>query len=173
MKRRDLLKTAAALPVLASAQQNPVLPRPTAARKEEDPRLDSETSDAIADPIPSFFTAKQFAALEKLCDTMLPRVGETPGALDTRVPEFLDFLISRSGADQQKLYRDGLNHALDLAPLSEPWTYEEPRDPYAKFLQQAKHDILTAAVNSREWIAAVAKRNPAVTGTGTYWLPVE
>ena len=104
---------------------------------------------------------------------MLPRVGETPGALDTRVPEFLDFLISRSGADQQKLYRDGLNHALDLAPLSEPWTYEEPRDPYAKFLQQAKHDILTAAVNSREWIAAVAKRNPAVTGTGTYWLPVE
>ncbi len=135
--------------------------------------MDSQTPDATADPVPHFVTPQQFATLQKLSDTILPRIGETPGALDVRVPEFLDFLISRSGADQQKLYRDGLNRPLDLKPLAEPWTYEGPRDAYAKFLQQAKHDILTASVNSREWIAAVAKRNNAVTGTGTYWLPIE
>jgi len=173
VKRRDLLKSAAVLPAIAQAQQNAVAPRPTPARKEEDARLDSETPDATADPVPHFFTPQQFATLQKLSDTILPRIGETPGALDARVPEFLDFLISRSSADQQTLYRDGLNHPLDLTLLGEPWTYEGPRDPYAKFLQQAKHDILTAAANSREWIAAVAKRNPAVTGTGAYWLPVE
>lgn len=159
MKRRDLLKSAAVLPALAKAQQDTPLPL--------------QNADAVGDPVPRFFTPQQFATLQKLSDSILPRIGETPGALEAGVPEFLDFLISRSGADQQKLYRDGLNRPLDLTPLAEPWTYEGPRDPYARFLQQAKHDILTAAVNSREWITAVAKRNPAVTGTGTYWLPIE
>ncbi len=173
MKRRDLLKTAAVLPAIASAQQNAVPPKPTADRREEDARLDSETPDAVADPVHKFFNAAQFAVLVKLSDAILPRIGETPGALDARVPEFLDFLIGRSSAQEQKLYRDGLDHAFDLSPLGEPWTYEDPRDPYARFLRQAKHDVLTAAINSREWIAAVAKRNPAVTGTGTYWLPTE
>lgn len=159
MKRRDLLKTAAILPAIAAAQQNA--------------GLDAETPDAVADPVLRFFNAAQFAVLVKLSDAILPRIGQTPGALDARVPEFLDFLIGRSSAEEQKLYRNGLDHAFDLAPLGEAWTYEEPRDPYARFLQRAKHDVLTAAINSREWIAAVAKRNPAVTGTGTYWLPIE
>ncbi len=155
MKRRDLLKTAAVLPAIASAQQ------------------DAAPPDAVADPITHFFSTPQFAALVKLSDAILPRIGGTPGALDARVPEFLDFLIGRSSVEEQNLYRNGLDHAFDLSPLSEPWTYLEPRDPYARFLQRAKHDILTAAINSHEWIAAVAKRNPAVTGAGTYWLPIE
>ena len=177
MKRRDLLKGAASLPtmlpVIAQAQQNPMPPKPTAARTEEEPRLEAESGDATADAVPNFFTAEQFARLRELSGLILPRVGSTPGALDAGVPELLDFLIGRSPGALQKLYREGLGRPIHLAPLAEPWTYEPPRDPYARFLQQAKHDILTASVNSREWIAAVNQRNPAVTGTGDYWLPVE
>jgi hypothetical protein len=118
----------------------------------------------------------------------------TPGALEAKAPEFLDFLLSQSAADRQQLYRnglDGLNTQAKkrfnklfadvdpgqadtlLAPLRDPWTYDTPPDPVAAMLRAAKDDVRRATANSREWsLAAVAGRTRG-GGGGLYWLPID
>jgi hypothetical protein len=156
-------------------------------------RLDTAATDAVGKPVPRYFSAPQLAALRQLSDIILPSIAGAPGAREAGAPEFLDFLIGESPPASQTLYRSGLDAlntranaqfsrafaALDgtqadalLAPLREPWTWEEPSDTFAAFLRQAKSDILTAALNSREWITA-AQRNRGGAGNGTYWLPPE
>lgn len=117
----------------------------------------------------------------------------TPGALEAKAPEFLDFLLSESPVDRQQLYRsglDGLNAQarkrfskpfadvdagqaeMLLAPLRDPWTYDAPSDPVAAMLRAAKDDVRRATLNSREWnLAAAAGR--ARGGGGLYWLPID
>ncbi len=156
-------------------------------------KLDGAATDAIGRPLPHFFSATQFAALRRLSDLILPAIGENPGALDAGAPEFLDFLIGQSPLPARVVYLSGLDAlnarstayftkafaALDdtqagtlLAPLREPWTWQEPTEPVALFLRHAKSDILTATMNSREWIT-VTQRNRGSAGNGTYWLPAE
>lgn len=160
----------------------------------DNPKLDFAVPDAGAQPVPHFFSAPQLAALRRLSDLVLPAIGDTPGALEARAPEFLDFLIGQSPADRKLLYRaglDSLNTAarrrfskpfadLDatqadavLSPLREPWTYTTPADPLAAFLHAAKADILTATANSREWITVVSQRSRSAGGTGIYWHPID
>lgn len=143
---------------------------------------------------PRFFTPLQFATLQKLSDILMPRNGETPGALEAHAAEFLDFLISRSPRERQEIYRAGLDGlaaqakkrfnkefaSLDdeglstlLAPLKQPWTYDAPTEPVARFLRVAKQDVATATVNSREYAAAASGgggRRGA--GLGLYWYPL-
>ena len=162
----------------------------------EIPQLETAAVDLAGDPVPHFFTAGQYSALRKLSDLLQPAVNGTPGALDAKVPEFLDFLISVSPADRQQLYQGGLdalnaaavshggksfaelNHsdaAAVMAPLREPWTYEPPSDPLAHFLREAKHDVHTATVNSREFnkAGAAAGGGRRFGAQGLYWLPIE
>jgi hypothetical protein len=156
-------------------------------------KLDGAATDAVGRPLPHFFSATQFATMRRLSDLILPAIGESPGALDAGAPEFLDFLVGQSPLPARVVYLSGLDvlsaHAtakyskafagLDdtqadalLAPLHEPWTWQEPTEPVALFLRHAKNDILTATMNSREWIAAT-QRNRGSAGNGTYWLPPE
>jgi hypothetical protein len=139
--------------------------------------------------IPKFFTSQQLAALRHLSDIILPSIGGSPGALDAGAPEFLDFLVSQSPTPTKNLYRTGLDTLNTrattkygkafaavsqaeadelLSPLRDAWTYEEPRDPFAQFLRHAKADVLTATLNSREWLASTKR-----SGNGAYWLPPE
>ena len=195
MKRRDLLKSAVALPAAAVLAQEPAVPpKPTPRAIEETPRIEASVPDAIADPLPRFFNAEQFAALKRLSDLLMPAIGATPGALQARAPEFLDFLIGQSPQDRQSLYRTGLDKLdaeakhryskmfsdLDaaqadavLAPLHQPWTYNAPADPLARFLAAAKDDVMTATVNSREWISVVSKRSRRSNGINAYWTPID
>jgi hypothetical protein len=160
---------------------------------QEIPKIEFGVPDAGAETIPHFFSASQLAALRRLSDLLMPRLGETPGALDAHAPEFLDFLIDNSPADRKQLYRNGLD-ALNanahkasgksfadltdqeadkvLAPLHERWTYAAPKDALAVFLRAAKADIMAATVNSREWIAVVSQRSRGAGGTGIYWHPI-
>jgi Gluconate 2-dehydrogenase subunit 3 len=152
------------------------------------------TPDAIAKPVPRFFSPPQLAALRRLSDLIMPGIAGTPGALEAGAPEFLDFLIGASPLPRRALYRSGLDAlnsraiaafgkaftGLDdaqaatlLKPLRDPWTWKEPNDVFAAFLRNAKADILTATVNSREWIAVVSQRSRNANGMGTYWLPSE
>jgi hypothetical protein len=156
-------------------------------------KLDGAATDAVGRPLPHFFSATQFAALRRLSDLILPAIGENPGALDAGAPEFLDFLIGQSPLPGRVIYLSGLDAlnahaaayftkafaALDdaqadtlLDPLREPWTWKEPTDAVALFLRHAKSDILTATMNSREWIT-VTQRTRSTAGNGTYWLPSE
>src|SRR6478672_2452608 len=102
MKRRRFFQAVAAagtVPALVGQQ-------PQAAGT---PKLETAVADTAAETLPNFFTAQQFAALRKLSDILQPAVNGTPGALDAKAPEFLDFLIGESPADRKQLYRDGLD----------------------------------------------------------------
>jgi hypothetical protein len=125
----------------------------------------------------------------------MPSVNDAPSALDARAPEFLDWLLSQSPQERQQLYRTGLDQlnaqskkrfsksfaevdakqaAELLSPLREPWTFDPPADPLARFLRAAKQDVRTATTNSREYAAAAAsagRRGGA--GVGLYWFPLD
>ena len=201
MKRRRFFQTLAAAPaaptLLAQPPQRPPSApgEPFARASVETPKLDLSVADAAADPMPRFFSAPQLAALRTLSDILMPAANGFPGALDAGAPEFLDFLIGASDLGRQDLYRQGLDllnavarkqsgegfgeieasqaEAL-LAPLRQPWTFDPPADPLARFLQAAKQDVRTATMNSREW-AAVAGSSGArrMGGIGLYWYPLD
>jgi hypothetical protein len=205
MKRRRFFQTLAAAPAakaLLAQQQPPASPPGSAsvsspaASSTEIPQLQTAAVDLAGEPVPAFFTGEQYAALRRLSDILFPAANGLPGALDAKVPEFLDFLISVSPADRQQLYRNGLDalnaeamkHANQpfakapaieatslLAPLREPWTYDPPSDPLAHFLREAKQDVYTATVNSREYneAAAAASGGRRFAARGFYWLPLE
>ena len=197
MKRRNFIQTLAAAPAIAVpvsleslGQQSTGAPRP----QEEAPKLEFASLDAAAETVPRFFNAQQFAALKKLSDILLPPLSGMPGAVEAGTPEFLDFLISKSPADRQQLYTAGLNslnaqatkrfgkpfadvsetQATELlAPLRQPWTYESPADPFARFLREAKQDVRTATMNSREYATAGSAGSRRGGGIGQYWYPID
>ena len=94
MKRRRFFQTAAgALPAASIAlAQGPV----------------SGTAAAAEDML-GFFSAPQFAALKRVSSLLMPKTDKAPGALEADAPGFLDFLIGKSPADRQELYRTGLD----------------------------------------------------------------
>lgn len=187
MKRRRFIKTiasASALPAALAAQG----PTP-------EPVLELASFDDAADPLPSFFSAQQFAALTRVSELLFPRYNGLPGALDAGAPAFLDFLIGESPEADQKVYVDGLDalnfqaamrfdkpfaevdeaqaHEL-LEPLRQPWTPEPSTDPLTVFLQRAKVDVRTAAVNTQMWAEALASGSGRrMSGSGQYWLPLD
>ncbi len=199
MKRRRFIQTLAVAPAVAVpitpellAQQPAGTPPPRP--QEEAPKLELATPDLAAEMTPRFFNAQQFAALRKLCGILLPPLNGMPGALDVGAPEFLDFLISKSSTDRKQLYTEGLNalnaqatkrfgkafaevteaHATELlAPLRQPWTYEPPADPFARFLREAKQDVRTATMNSREYATAGSTGGRRGGGIGQYWYPID
>lgn len=197
MRRRTLLKSLATAPAAAALHaQTPgrtVPPNQTSASVTEDPKLQVVVPDAAAEPVIRFFTAEQFAALAHLADILEPAANQIPGARVARAPEFLDFLLSRSPALRQTLYRNGLDllnqaamsrykqpfAALDapqsaaiLEPLRRPWTHEESADPLERFLRAAKDDLLQATRNSYEFISVMSKRSRSASGIGEYWYPL-
>jgi hypothetical protein len=205
MKRRRFLQTmaaapAVALPAVPALGQQPPAPAVPAGQiqrpSDEPPKLELTVADAGAEMMPRFFNAQQFAALRSLSAILVPEMNGMPGAIQTGAPEFLDFLIGTSPADRQELYTSGLD-ALNskaaksfnkpfaevdasqavslLAPLREPWTFEQPSDLLARFLRAAKEDVRTATFNSREWNTARSS-GPAARrggGLGQYWYTIE
>ena len=128
--------------------------------------------DLVASARTRFFSAAELSSFRTLAETLVPAFQGRPGALEAGAPEFLDFLLSQSPADAQRIYRTGLAQyakTKDLQPLSQPWTPEEPTDPYARFLRAAKSALYQATLNSRAWVDAANGRG----GSGLYWLPVE
>jgi len=181
-----------AAPPPTDATQPPAPDNRTPSAAAETPKLEAATADEAGDMSPRFFNALQFSALRRLSDILMPAMKSAPGALDAQAAEFLDFLVSESPKERQTLYRTGLDQLnaqakkrfskpfaeLDLAqasdllsPLREPWTYEGPSDPLAKFLWAAKQDVRTATMNSREYASAAgaASGRRGFGGAGLYW----
>ncbi|MBM3736036.1 MAG: gluconate 2-dehydrogenase subunit 3 family protein [Acidobacteria bacterium] len=185
MKRRTIIRSIAGLPAAAAAlpAQTTSAPSPT----EQFPKLALEGPDTVGDGAVRFFTKDQFAALRKLCDLILPATGGRPSANDTGAAEFLDFLVRESPAPVQTLYREGLDRLgagfaaagpaqaeAAIAPLKAAWTYAGPSDPFARFLQQAKSDILQAAMSSREYAEAASRGRRGAGGlTNYFWRAVD
>ncbi len=214
MKRRSFVQTLLVSPAapaaLAAAEQakpqqqpapQPNTPARQVPRQPHDvPKLELTQVDIAAGTEPHFFTETQFTSLEKLASLLVPPLKGNPGALDAQAPEFLDFLISVSPADRQKLYQNGLDSIDSEAqqkfkkPFSEldaaqagailrplltvrPWPEDLPTDPLQNFIAQAHRDLRTATMNSREWAAASEKSGHHFTrgfhGTGYYWAPID
>ncbi len=158
-------------------------------------KLDPSIPDAAAEMVPHFFTPVQLATLRRVSEAIQPPLNGRPGALDAKAAEFLDFLIGESPAERKDLYRAGLDALqsqakkefnkgfaeLDaqqadtlLAPLRQPWTYHAPGEPAARFLRQAKQDVRTATMNSREYASAAgAGAGARRGGGGLYWYPLD
>jgi hypothetical protein len=151
--------------------------------------------DAVAHTKTYFFTRQQLATLRQLCEVLMPPLKSAPGAIDAGAPEFLDFLISVSPADRQKLYVDGLDR-LDAEArrqfgipfagvnpqqadaLIRPWlrtwmTDHPPNDPYERFMNLAHSDIRTATINSQPWSDALPANDERRLEEGLYWYPVD
>ncbi len=213
LKRRGFVQSlllAPAAPVALTAQQTtpqqqPVPQPNTPARQvsrqpQAAPLLKVTEVDLTAETRPHFFTAEQFATLQKLGTIMMPSIKGNPGAVEAHAPEFLDFLLSVSPADRQKLYRSGLDHlnaqakqkfhkdfsqldASQVDALLRPlmvvryWPQDLPTDPEKNFVAQVHEDLRTATANSREWAEASANSGRRFTrggrSTGLYWLPVD
>jgi hypothetical protein len=151
--------------------------------------------DAVARTQAAFFTRQQMATLRQLCEVLMPPLKNAPGALDAGVPEFLDFLISVSPAEQQLMYRQGLDRldaearqrfgipftATDSQQsdaLIRPWlrswmTDHPPTDPHARFLNLAHSDIRTATINSKPWNDALPPDDESRLEESLYWFPVD
>jgi len=192
MKRRRFFQTLAAAPAAGMlAQQAPQ----NAVMNGDEPKIETTTPADAGEPVLGFFNNTQFAALRRLSGMLMPPRNGAPGAIECRVPEFLDFLMNASLPARQGIYRSGLDalnaesrkrhqkpfadigdaQAADLlAPLKRPWTYHPPTDPLACFLVTAKADVQTATVNSREYAASgVAGGGRRTGGQGLYWNPLE
>ncbi|MFT4111184.1 gluconate 2-dehydrogenase subunit 3 family protein [Silvibacterium sp.] len=205
MLRRDFLRSLAVaglLPNTLLSQQTatPAPPPPapvpwTLGLNPKTPLPETETADGVADGVTRFFTATQLAALTRLCELLLPALGDKPGAVEAGAPAFLDFLIGQSGEPRQKVYQGGLDwlHAeakqkyersfaeLDAAradAVIKPWlrtwmSDHPPTEVHADFVNIAHEDIRTATRNSKAWNdASAAAGQDWVTG-GLYWSPIE
>lgn len=152
-------------------------------------------ADAVAETDSHFFNERQMATLRRLSEVMMPPLNSYPGAVDAGAPEFLDFLIGASPADQQQMYQSGLDRldaeakqkfgvpfakvsAAQADQLIHPWMRtwmndHPPTEPYARFINLAHRDIRTATTNSQEWSQAVAKAEQKDPDLGLYWYPID
>ncbi|MEP6537014.1 MAG: gluconate 2-dehydrogenase subunit 3 family protein [Bryobacteraceae bacterium] len=196
MKRRHFVQSLIAAPAVPAAlvAQDAAKPVPPPAVPAA-AKLETGIADEAGSMVPHFLAAEQLFALRKLGDLILPSLNGAPGAAEANAAEFLDFLIGQSSEDRQRLYRAGLDELNSqaaskfnksfahlenpqaetlLAPLRAAWTYEPPADPFARFLREAKQDIRTATMNSKEWVTAAASTGGRRGGgIGLYWYPLD
>jgi len=218
MKRRNFVRSLLVTPVApaialggqAAATQTtprqPAAPKPNTPAQQFSrqphnvPHLEVTAVDLAGHPAPVYFTDAQFSTLQKLGALLVPPLKGNPGAIEAQAPEFLDFLISVSPEDRQKLYLSGLDSLeeqsrdkfqksfcdLDaqqangiLRPLLvvRPWPQDLPSDPLQNFMAQVHEDLRTATMNSREWAAAAEKSGHRFTRgsrtSGFYWAPID
>ena len=151
--------------------------------------------DAVAEPTNYFFSDRQMSTLRQLCSILLPPMGKYQGALDAGAPEFLDFLISVSPPDRQRMYVEGLDwldgeahrkfgipfdgvNETQADALIRPWlrtwmTDHPPQETHAHFINVAHSDIRTATVNSEAWHQTETAQGKEPEGIGLYWYPVD
>jgi hypothetical protein len=161
----------------------------------ETPLPQTEVADLIAETELRFFTPSQMGALTRLCDILLPPIGNKPGALEAQTPLFLDFLIGNSPNTRRKMYAGGLDwldaesqkkYKIPFAKLDnaqadamlKPWLRtwmndHPPIEQHADFINIAHDDIRTATVNSKAWSDVPSVGAQESTEVGLYWSPIE
>ena len=194
MQRRRFVQavtTATAAAEVLTAQQAPPPAAPPV-------KITTIAPESAAEPTARFFTPRQFATLQTLSGLLQPATTGRPGALETGVAQFLDFLIGVSPVPRQTLYRSGLDF-LDaesrrlftkpfpeitaeqadaiLRPLLAPWTFEPPANSHQRFLADVRADVRTATLNSKEMSVALAampaRRRRGPGGAAPFWLPMD
>jgi hypothetical protein len=205
MLRREFVRAVVSVsfaPRLLLGQQtaNPTPPPPapvpwTLGLNPKTPLPHTEVVDGNAETDQRFFTAVQMATLMRLCDVLLPPIGNKPGALQAETPLFLDFLIGSSPDPRKKVYTGGLNWLeaesqkryrrafakvadAEADAILKPWlrtwmSDHPPTEPHADFINIAHEDIRTATVNSKAWSTATPSEAQVATAESLYWYPID
>lgn len=197
MRRRNLLRGAVLAPAavaLPPAMPAAAAPQYAAASNEPtDAKVVVNAPSLAGEQRATFFDSIELAALRALASTLVPAYNGMPGAAEAGVPEFFDFVIGQSPAARQQLWRSGL-HELDaqsqrafsarfdkltaaqavkiLEPLKSKWTFHGPSEPFAKFLWEARTEMLQATLNSREYAEANTGRR-AAAASNYYWRSLD
>jgi hypothetical protein len=152
-------------------------------------------SEGIAEAKLSFFTAPLMGSLKRLCDLLVPPMGDKPGALEAGTPQFLDMLIGQSPAPRRNIYLAGLEwleaeaqkkYKLPFSKLDDahasallkPWlrtwmSDHPPVESHADFVNVAHDDIREATVNSEAWADVPSTGTQDRTPVGVYWSPID
>jgi hypothetical protein len=184
-----------ATPVSPGTRATPPARAATGRPQVKVPTIPSTVPDIAAETDAHFFTAQQMTALRKLSDTLVPSLNGYPSAQQAGTPEFIDFLIGVSPANQQHLYQSGLDRLnadakkqfgtsfaqLDaeqvgkvLRPGLATWMVDHPpADPFQHFFAIAHRDIRAATMNSEAWSAAAIAAGERAPGIGLYWSPID
>jgi Gluconate 2-dehydrogenase subunit 3 len=205
MLRRDFVRAVVSVsfaPRLLLSQQtaNPAPPPPapvpwTLGLNPNTPLPHTDVVEGIVGSEPRFFTLVQMATLVRLCDVLLPPIGNKPGARQAETPLFLDLLIGSSSPNRKKVYVGGLDWLdsqsqkryrktfakLDdgeadsvLKPWLRTWMSDHPpTEPHADFINIAHDDIRTATVNSKAWSEVSSAGAVSSTPSDLYWYPIE
>jgi hypothetical protein len=159
------------------------------------PNIPLSQPDTVAITEARYFTPVRYATLEHLCEIMMPAADDYPSALKTGTPEFLDFYIGASPAEQQTMYNTGLDRLNSdcmkqfnlpfakadakqadavIRPHLKAWMNDHPpREAHVRFVNLAHRDIRSATINSPAWAAAAEATGERTPGVGLYWNPIE
>ncbi|MDE1177422.1 MAG: gluconate 2-dehydrogenase subunit 3 family protein [Edaphobacter sp.] len=159
------------------------------------PNIPVTQPDLLATTDARYFTAVRYATLVHLCEILMPAGDDVPSAIKAGTPEFLDFYIGASPADQQAMYNDGLDrlNADCLKQCSVPFAKADakqadsvirphlrgwmndhpPREGHVRFINLAHRDIRTATINSPAWAIAAEASGERTPGVGLYWHPID
>lgn len=206
MLRRDFVRAALTIGIaprlLLAQQQGATAPPPpapipwTLGLNPRTPLPEVEVAEDIAISEARFFSALQMQTLSRLADVLVPPFDGKPGALQSGVPEFLDFLIGNSPEVRKQVYAGGLDwleseaqkkHNTAFAKLDEaqagalitPWLRtwmndHPPTEAHADFINIAHDEIRTATVNSRAWFDATKHSSESDPfNSSLYWYPIE
>jgi hypothetical protein len=159
------------------------------------PNIPVTQPDVFATTETHYFTPVRYATLVHLCEILMPASSDYPSAVKAGTPEFLDFYLGGSPAEQQKMYNDGLDrlNAESMKQFKVPFAKAEakqadavirpylkgwmndhpPREEHVRFVNLAHRDIRTATLNSPAWAIAADAAGERTPGVGLYWSPIE
>lgn len=93
ISRRDILRTLAAGAAGGAVLQ--VIPAQAAAFAHQ-MVMKEKAASPTGKYTPKYFTAKQYATLTSLCDSIIPKDDHSGGAIEAGAPEFIDLLTSEN-----------------------------------------------------------------------------
>jgi len=205
MRRRAFIRAMLALgavPKLLLSQQtaNPAPPPPAPVPwllglTPQTPIPHVEAADQVATAQLRFFSPEQMETLTRLCDVLMPPVGNKPGAVQAQTPMFLDFFVGSSPEKCKRVYADGLDwlnseskkkyntefakvtdHQADdlLRPWLRTWFRDHPpTEQHAEFVNIAHDDIRRATVNSKTWAVVPEVGAEPRTEEELYWSSIQ
>ena len=67
---------------------------------------------------PRFFSAAEYATLDRLCEIVMPADGQSPGAQQAQVRYFIDVMVQYSDPQNRQRWRSGLKAVENAAQAS-------------------------------------------------------
>ena len=185
--------TMAVQPSAASSSQG--RSRVEAMARFHTPNIPVSQPDAVAVTDARYFTPVRYATLVHLCEIMMPANDDYPSAIKAGTPEFLDFYLGASPAQQQAMYNNGLDRLnadcmkqfnvpfakadakqadAVIRPHLKAWMNDHPpQEGHVRFINLAHRDIREATINSPAWAIAAEAVGERTPGVGLYWHPID